>query len=393
MYFTRNDIKKFTEENGEGYLRMFLEKRKRENVNLEYKSALNSDIKERKKEFLKDVTGFANAYGADIFIGVIEPSDDLTVEEQLCGIDDGKKIATELERIVSGCVKPRITGLEIISLCLAKGKDIIIVHIPPSSTRPHMIERDGHQYFYIRHSESTQPMSIQEIRDSVLSSVTSEARAKEYLKEMEGEFNDYVLKEKKPCFFIQAMPIMGSDLFQHELNNSIQFILCDRNKNRWKKYGEFSLANEVSLCNPSLYGIKNKAEYKVGKWESEIHRNGYIGAYQFNEKKSNKDGNTIITENVCSLFKSFCELCADLFSEPGWDLPYIFRCKYFNAKISVFYISNLDKMTINEEWSQAFGRDIMRFDDRIRQVGDDTSGIAKMWCDQLHNAFGKQKPI
>ena len=65
----------FLDDPNEQALRGFLTLQRDEDPFLDYKSSLydgsSSDAAHR--EFLKDVTGFANAYGGDIIIGVTEP--------------------------------------------------------------------------------------------------------------------------------------------------------------------------------------------------------------------------------------------------------------------------------------------------------------------------------
>ena len=80
--------------------RRFLAKGHPEGHYLDYKVALSGESeREQRREFLKDVTGFANALGGNIIIGATEPAEGLAVDQQLKGIADGDKVAQALENV------------------------------------------------------------------------------------------------------------------------------------------------------------------------------------------------------------------------------------------------------------------------------------------------------
>lgn len=75
-------------------LRSFLALALPEGLYLDYKvSPSGASDKDAKREFLKDVTAFANADGGHLFFGVQEPSEGLSVDSQLVGLEDGETIA------------------------------------------------------------------------------------------------------------------------------------------------------------------------------------------------------------------------------------------------------------------------------------------------------------
>src|SRR3990172_9580263 len=105
MQLTAQQVMALTEES----LRKFLALSIPEGLYLDYKESLSgTSEKETKREFLKDVTAFANAAGGHLFLGVKEPSDGLSVENQLVGLDNGDALAQDLERLASSSIDPRI---------------------------------------------------------------------------------------------------------------------------------------------------------------------------------------------------------------------------------------------------------------------------------------------
>lgn len=74
----------------ENTLKKFLEYRYSEGLYLDYKEQISGrNDKEKKREFLKDVTAFANAHGGNILIGVKEPDESLSVDDHLLGLESG----------------------------------------------------------------------------------------------------------------------------------------------------------------------------------------------------------------------------------------------------------------------------------------------------------------
>jgi hypothetical protein len=103
MQLTAQQVMALTEES----LRKFLALSIPEGLYLDYKESLSgTSEKETKREFLKDVTAFANAAGGHLFLGVKEPSEGLLVERQLVGLENGDALAQDLERLASSSIDP-----------------------------------------------------------------------------------------------------------------------------------------------------------------------------------------------------------------------------------------------------------------------------------------------
>ncbi len=108
MYLTAQQVLALTEET----FRKFLSLGIPEGLYLDYKEGLSgTSEKDAEREFLKDVTAFANAAGGHLFLGVKEPSEGVSVESQLVGLDNGDAVAQALERLASTSIDSRIPGL------------------------------------------------------------------------------------------------------------------------------------------------------------------------------------------------------------------------------------------------------------------------------------------
>lgn len=365
----------------EAALIKFLECKILEKQHLDYKVALSGHSKEiQHSEFLKDVTAFANANGGDIIIGAKEPSDDLSVSEQLIGIEDGLGEARNLENITRSCIDPRISGLQVVPVPLANDRIAIIVHVPPSGSRPHMVnyQKLKLRTFYIRHSESSVPMTTHEIREAVIAAASSEARAKAYMSEMEQEVRDYK-KEGKPTLLIQATPLIAPETRWDVFNG--EFVGALECKERLDKHPSPYCLSPMIALRPTMRGVAAYSDREDPHWIVEVHRTGYIEVVYRNKFTSRDDSTDqyVVHHNFCALFEAFAGLYRDLLDAAKSDLPYVLRCKYIGAR-------NLHLEGDNEYW--VYPRQEIVWEDKIRQVGDDITSISEEWCKELHYAFG-----
>jgi hypothetical protein len=140
-----------------------------ESKTLDYKRDLPGKGEDAKKEFLADVTSFANASGGHILFGVAE----LVIDRkktgkpgEVHGIDEEPDEAIlRLEGILQNCVDPRLTPrAEFKAVEGVKGdKKVLVLRIPRSWSAPHMVKTHNSR-FYSRTSAGKQALDAREIR-------------------------------------------------------------------------------------------------------------------------------------------------------------------------------------------------------------------------------------
>jgi hypothetical protein len=139
-----------------------------ESLTLEYKEQLPTGQSEEKREFLYDVAAMANAAGGDILFGI---TDGRGSDKQCTGIADrfaGIKIGNEqseisrLSNLIRDGIAPRIVGVSMHTTTCADG-DVLVLRIPRSWNKPHMVTIGGVNKFYIRTATGKAPMSVNEI--------------------------------------------------------------------------------------------------------------------------------------------------------------------------------------------------------------------------------------
>lgn len=138
-----------------------------ESVTLDYKGspALAKDSKSR-DELCKDVSAFANSAGGQIVYGMAE---DKNVPIKL---DDGANplITKEwIEQVLNSRVQPRIEGLTITPIQLAKGIGFVLTISQATARAPHQA---SDKKYYKRQNFQSVPMEDYEIRDTLRRATT-----------------------------------------------------------------------------------------------------------------------------------------------------------------------------------------------------------------------------
>ena len=143
-------------------VRQLIESGASESLNLEFKREKYGNSDNDKKEFLKDITSFANSLGGHLLIGVKE-SNGTAIE--LCPLT-GFSIDQELQRlenIIRTGIEPQILGLRMKRITV-KGGEIIVAYIPRNHNPPHRVIFKRTNRYYSRHSSGVHEISMEALR-------------------------------------------------------------------------------------------------------------------------------------------------------------------------------------------------------------------------------------
>jgi hypothetical protein len=145
-----------------------------ESKTIDYKESLTGNSDSDKKEFLADVSSFANAAGGYLIYGMRENSG---IASELCGLEsiDADAEIRRLDNIIRDGIKPRIPGVSLWAIPLRTSRDAIIIRIPMSWASPHMVTFKNDSKFYSRNSAGKYQLDVSELRAAfVLSETTTE---------------------------------------------------------------------------------------------------------------------------------------------------------------------------------------------------------------------------
>ena len=135
----------------------------------EYKEALFGDKDDDKKEFLADVTSFANAGGGTILYGIREKRDKegkaTGIPEVALGLTNVNfnSLKLRIENILATSIEPKISGIRLQEVAGFSHGPLFIISIPQSWSGPHMVTYKSRALFYARTSAGKYPLDVYEI--------------------------------------------------------------------------------------------------------------------------------------------------------------------------------------------------------------------------------------
>lgn len=379
LLLNRNEVDNLTSEKME----KILELKFVENNQLDYKETLDFERRrETYKELLKDITSFANSRGGMIIIGSKEPSEDVDLKDQIVGIENSKTLSEDMERVCANSIEPRIPGLVITYIKVLNEKELILIYIPPSIIKPHMVDYNKHRSFYIRHSESSVPMSVQEIRDSVLFSSNIEKYALTKAQEEEYDIFEYYIKDE-PSFVFQAVPFQPLEKIIDIESQIVQNIIAGSTRSSG---GNFPI-NSMIAPTPTIKGIMGSYSRTEKKWYTEIHRNGIIQLIYFIRPEHSQDQITYnLYDQYLNLINTFFDFCEEIWDKLQIDVQYLLRCKIINTRDVIYYPNN----NFRSEYEK-FNITHIEFENLIRNIGENLSEKYKVWESQYYNVQGRWK--
>lgn len=143
---------------------------------IEYKQQLPSGTDEDKREFLADVSSFANAAGGDLLYGIVEKRDAANkptgIPEKAEGLPNINADAEirRLDECIRSGIDPRIPGYRIRGIAVLPSTPVILIRIPKSWASPHMVTFKNLSRFFSRTSALKYQLDVQEIRSAFTAS-------------------------------------------------------------------------------------------------------------------------------------------------------------------------------------------------------------------------------
>ena len=134
-----------------------------ESRELDYKRARPLGNEAGKKEFLKDITAFANTIGGHVVIGLAEEGGvpKRIVEITDTTVDDEK---LRLKNLIRDGVQPGLLGVEMHEVALNGGGFGLVIRVPRSWNPPHRVSLGGWNKFFLRHSSGADEMDVEQLR-------------------------------------------------------------------------------------------------------------------------------------------------------------------------------------------------------------------------------------
>jgi|GEM_PF-699044 len=337
----------------ETHLRSLIENEIPEGKSIEYKMQLPGSTDEDKKEFLADLSSFANTIGGDIIYGIKEEDGKPASLEGLNSFDlDKTKLwAEDLIRIG---LKPRLYSIQFTEIKTSSG-GVLLIRIPRSWNCPHVLDFKNRWRFYGRNSAGKFPLEIDDVRSMFIEKESFQQK----LESFRYDRINNILKGKTPIDLVKNNPVLlincvpidvfrGSALYDlKKLNDQKEIMdpICD-----WHGAGQrFSFDGLVRYANTHN---GKRDEYQL------FFRNGcyeYVTPkfmVDYNNKKCIAYphlGNAL--RNVINKYKHFCEY---------YDIPYP-----LNILVNLIGIKGYTIIRIKANSFEMGGDDVIREDNLL----------------------------
>ena len=172
----------------------------RESRPLEFKAKLVWGTESERKEFLADVSAFANGAAS-----------------RVVGLDsfDPDKDILKMESMIRDGIEPRIVGIRPRPVVLSNGRWVVIVRVPNSLNRPHMVVFKNWSRFYSRNSAGKYQLDVHELKSAFVASESIAERVRQFRTEridaiLQGNTPEPLAGRSYLC--IHMIPISAFDL-------------------------------------------------------------------------------------------------------------------------------------------------------------------------------------
>ena len=274
-----------------------------ENKMLDYKRELHIETDSDKKEFLADISSFANSTGGDIIFGIEEDAVN-KIPINIVGItyDNEDKLIRKLEDLIRQSIQPVILNIEYKVIEIKKDICILIVRIPQSIIAPHRVEFKGHNKFYTRNNKGKYQMDVSELRIAFNSGLELDKRIENfkmdrYYQLLSNKYNKF--PNDSPILVVHYIPISAFSLnnkkmlnlanIKDEMNNCSSKALGCSNTKQISMDGiciDYKNGNHSSMAKYKIDGIIEKASVKFFRKDYEFtdispsKTINYINGYQ-----------------------------------------------------------------------------------------------------------------
>jgi Putative DNA-binding domain len=200
-----------------------------ERQNIDYKEALTGTNDDAKREFLADISSFANTAGGHLVYGISEAAG---IPTGLPGVVipdfDAEKL--RLENLMRDGMSPRISGIEISErILLSAGTSAFVIRVPRSLASPHMVSFKGLSKFFGRNSAGKYQLDVGQLRSAFAFSASLAEKLRDFRADRIMKIAAGLTPVKliaRPTVVLHMVPLSafetGQKLTATELTNTIK---------------------------------------------------------------------------------------------------------------------------------------------------------------------------
>lgn len=350
----------------------------RESTTLEFKREMYRRNAKHTREMLRDVAAMANAEGGVLIIGMKE--DGQGTAQQLIPVPDAEAEANRLVQLCLAHISERIPGLQARPVPI-NGGDVVVVRVPRSYRRPHMITFEGVTDFWVRHDRQKSRMSVAELRTAVMATEDAEMKAQRF-----GKSRIANALNRRAVIMLGATPLLLEDGRVSVDDARLPRLL--RQPPTFRPLVGAALSTPLCDVHPTLRGL---AGVTPGIQELEIFRNGHVEFLRFQrelvlEQLQGLPHPTLLEWVVAEYIRNFMHFVAALRDITEIVDPYVVRVAVFNCRGVTMAEAGFDVLGHGniKEWSEG---DHLILDPIITHADEAGDRAAQRIADRFWNAF------
>lgn len=240
-----------------------------EDRRLDYKDDLSLKGNDKKKEFLADVSAFANSIGGRILIGIAEEKG-IIIDIPGIPCDDPDALTQTMDNLIDNSIAPRIKK-KIKWIKLHNGNYVFVIEIPQSFYGPHMVTLGGSSRFHYRTNSGKYQMDVYQIREAFTASTTLDERIRNFRLDRLAKIESGdgpVSIAAKPRFVLHIIPVESLTSEQEDHLTCID-----------KNHLMTALFNSYSLSGDCKYNFDGFVVFSTGDSQTkyiQLFKNGCI---------------------------------------------------------------------------------------------------------------------
>jgi hypothetical protein len=310
-------IQKQLEDVTEGDLVALIENQVREGRTIDYKRELPGGKDADKKEFLADVSSFANTSGGDLVFGMDEEE---ALPTRIVGLQSGDldMERQRLESIMASGLEPRIR-YEIRDIECSGDKRVLVLRIDRSWSGPHRVVFQQSDRFWGRNSSGKYPLDVNELRASFSLSSTVMERIRGFRTDRIIAISNNetpVRMNPGPKLVMHCIPIESfASQPQYDL---IPFL---RDLTRLSLIGSSGYRRRLNLNGLLVYDVEAA---DIGHTYTQLYRNGFIEAVTGSGWVTEQNGQKLIFSGGYERnLPNYLQTCFDVLHELGASTPIV----------------------------------------------------------------------
>jgi hypothetical protein len=200
---------------------------------IDYKVELHGNSASDKREFLYDVSSFANTDGGHIIYGIHEEGG---IPLAIVGVkvEDPDKLTLALLSSIRDGIEPRINGVDIAIIPVINGS-VVVIRILRSWAAPHMVIFDKAYRIYARDNAAKYQPNVLQLRTAFLASDAAAEMARKFRLDRINSIlsgKTPISLHKSPMFVLHLIPF---DTFNSGVNYDISGLLNLQNNSPMQK--------------------------------------------------------------------------------------------------------------------------------------------------------------